>query len=122
MFKNVHELVFHYKRIHPFLSLSISEDENFIKLEMIKLPIIERKRGIGTDVIEALIEYSEQNNKWICLTPANIDWSTNVEKLRKWYRSFGFVKNGGNYRDFRFREVYYRKCKNELNPLTDDEK
>jgi hypothetical protein len=57
-----------------------------------------------------LVKYSETNNKDLFVTP-DAAYGGNVNKLNKFYRSFGFKPNKGRDRDFRSKESMVRRSK-----------
>jgi hypothetical protein len=52
-------------------------------------------------------------NKIITLTPDNL-WGSNVNKLKKWYKSLGFVENKGRNKDFQTMQAMYRLPKSMI--------
>ena len=60
-----------------------------------------RNQGIGTKVMNDLIKWADHYNAVITLTPENT-WGSNVTRLKKFYKKFGFVMNKGRNKDYRF--------------------
>lgn len=85
------------------IDLEIYEYDNYIELKKIVVPKDKRGEGIGSDVIQELIEYCRENDKDLFVTPSSA-FGGNVNKLTKFYKSFGFKNNKGKYRDFRSME------------------
>jgi len=85
------------------IDLEIYEYDDYIELKKIVVPKDKRGEGIGSDVIQELIEYCRENDKDLFVTPSSA-FGGNVNKLTKFYKSFGFKNNKGKYRDFRSME------------------
>jgi len=59
--------------------------------------------GLGTKAMQSLIDYADQNNKRIILTPGTksaIDGTTSRNRLVKFYKRFGFKESKGRNIDF----------------------
>ena len=87
--------------------LDINERPNSIILSTIVINGQFRNQGIGTKVMEDLINYADENNKIIALTPSP-DLGGTKSRLESFYRRFGFVPNKGRNKDFTFREAMIR--------------
>ena len=85
------------------IDLEIYEYDDYIELKKIVVPKDRRGEGIGSDVMQELIEYCRENDKDLFVTPSSA-FGGNVNKLTKFYKSFGFKNNKGKYRDFRSME------------------
>lgn len=75
-----------------------------IKLEMIEIHKDNRKKGIGTLVMNDLIEYADYNQYSIELVPAIQDsyrGTTSRRRLVNFYKQFDFVENTGRNKDFK---------------------
>ena len=92
------------KQKHPELkTLFVTEDESGISVDMIEVDSDARKNGIGTDVMNAIINYADSVNKEVTLVPATQDdgkGTTSRSRLVKFYKRFGFVENKGRNKDF----------------------
>lgn len=86
-------------------------DDNTIKLQMIK--VSEKKMGVGTNVMNDLIQYADRMNKRIVLVPGSRDdvhGTTSKARLIKFYKRFGFVENKGRHKDFAINhDMMYRE-------------
>jgi hypothetical protein len=81
--------------------------KNYIQLSKIFINKDQRHQGYAQDAMELLINYADTNKKILVLTPDNV-WGASKEKLKKWYKTFGFVMNSGRNTDFTTRESMYR--------------
>jgi predicted GNAT family acetyltransferase len=83
---------------------SISENADRIKLDDIVVPTAERGKGVGSDFMQELTDYADQQGKRLDLTPAvkNAEHgTTSRSRLVDFYKRFGFVENKGRNKDFR---------------------
>ena len=51
--------------------------------------------------MESLVKYADDNGMTIALSPS-ADFGASKTKLKKFYKSLGFVENRGKNKDFRF--------------------
>lgn len=91
------------------IELDAYEYKDHIVISRIVVPKSKRNEGIGTEVIEAIIEYAEEQGKDVFVTPTG-DFGGSTSRLAKFYKRFGFVPNKGRYRDFRTRESMIYKA------------
>ncbi|MFA5366435.1 MAG: GNAT family N-acetyltransferase [Dehalococcoidia bacterium] len=66
-----------------------------------------RGRGFADKAMRLLIDFADKNNKILTLTPDNV-WGASKERLKKWYKSYGFVPNKGTHADYQTSESMYR--------------
>lgn len=78
-----------------------------ITLSRIIVPKENRKSGIGSSIMNEIIDYADANNERILLTPSD-SFGGNVERLKKFYKNLGFIENKGRNRDFTTKESMYR--------------
>lgn len=69
-----------------------------------------RNQGIGTQILNDVIDYADEKGKTITLTPTTEFGTQN--KLKKWYKANGFVENKGRNADLRLSDTMYRLPKN----------
>ena len=91
--------------------IEVSNRDKYMILNKILIHPEHRQHGYADEVMKILFEYANQNKKIITLTPDNI-WGANKEKLKKWYKSLGFVVNTGRNKDFQVRELMIKKPDN----------
>lgn len=75
------------------ITLELWEDKDRLELSTIVIPKHLRGQGKGTEIMNKVIEYSEQVNKPIYLTPDTSFGGTSINRLKRFYRRFGFTKN-----------------------------
>ena len=90
------------------VTLDVFEKENVLSLDKIIVPEGNRGEGIGSNVMQDLIDYADKNNLKIILTPSKDFGATSVTRLKKFYKQFGFIDNKGKNRDFSHKESMYR--------------
>ena len=87
-------------------TLFLSEDNSSISIDMIEVDSSSRKQGVGSEVMQEITDYADDNNKEIVLLPSVSDkymGTTSRNRLIKFYKKFGFVENKGRNKDFRKR-------------------
>ncbi|MCH7421315.1 LPD38 domain-containing protein [Shewanella sp. MM_2022_3] len=89
------------------LKLSISENNGLVTISNITLPTELREQGIGSKVMQRVIEWADANSKTLALTPS-ADFGGNINRLKEFYGRFGFIKNAGKGKDFQISETMYR--------------
>lgn len=89
----------------------LSYKDNFIELAAIVIPKEYRNQNIGTEIMNRIIDYADENNLTIGLTPSKDFGATSVDRLKKFYKRFGFVPNKGRNIDFTISNVMYREPK-----------
>lgn len=93
---------------NPGLRLSVSGGGGKpVIVHSIIVPKTERNRGTGGKVMRQLLELADRNGDMVALTPSG-DFGGSVAKLKKWYKSLGFVENRGRTRDFEISASMYR--------------
>jgi len=58
--------------------------------------------------MQDIIDYADKNKKKIVLTPSTDFGGTSVNRLKSFYKRFGFVENKGRNKDFQIRDTMYR--------------
>ena len=100
------------KNKYPEVDLSLSTKPEGITLSKIIVPENNRSEGVGTKVMNDLINFADENNLKIALTPDNT-FGGSKARLKEFYKKFGFVNNKGRNKDFAFRETLIRQPKNK---------
>ena len=90
------------------VDISISEKDKGITLSELVVPEGKRNQGIGTQVMQDIINYADSNNKTIALTP-DTTFGGSKTRLKEFYKNLGFVDNKGRNKDFSFTETLIRK-------------
>jgi GNAT superfamily N-acetyltransferase len=86
----------------------ISERDDAIHVGKIVVPKGARGSGVGTKVMQSLVEYADKTDKRITLTPSTDFGASSVARLKKFYKRFGFVENKGRNKDYSIRETMFR--------------
>jgi GNAT superfamily N-acetyltransferase len=95
-------------------NFSIFLDNDFIKLNMISIDKKFQKQGIGSEVLEDLCKFADDNKKTLILTTGTKDdnfGTTSMERLKKFYKRFDFIENKGRNKDFSISGNMYRLFK-----------
>lgn len=111
LYENISEFTKQIKDKYNLKFFFVYEYSDSIKLDMLEVPKTERKEGIGTAVMNELIQYADFNHKRIILTPGLRDdrhGTTSRTRLIKFYKRFGFVENKGRNKDFTISQGMYR--------------
>ena len=77
-------------------------------LSSIVVPKDQRGDGVGTQVMEFLGQKADEAGATITLSPSTDFGGTSVERLRRFYRRFQFVRNTGRTADDRLSGAMYR--------------
>lgn len=107
----------YFKQVGKDLGLEtfdVFEVGDELRLNLLIAPKGELKQGKGTQAMEKLIQYADEHNKRITLSPALPDdrkGTTSRARLVKFYKRFGFVENKGRYKDFSISDGMYREAK-----------
>ena len=90
------------------VDLTGNVEKGDLTLSRIEVPKEQRGKEIGTKAMEDIIKYADENNKRIVLTPSTDFGGTSVERLKEFYKKFGFIENIGKNKDFTTKETMYR--------------
>ncbi|MHA1285796.1 MAG: GNAT family N-acetyltransferase [Candidatus Thorarchaeota archaeon] len=82
-------------------SLGVIELSGFI------VPKSMRNRGVGSQVMEEVTSFADQNSLKIVLSPSS-DLGGSKSRLVKFYKRYGFVENKGRNKNYRIMETMYR--------------
>ena len=82
------------------VKLSYSVLGDLMDFDKIIVPKENRGKGVGTKVMREIINWANQNDVIISLTPSG-DFGSSVSKLKKFYSGLGFKPNKGRNKDFR---------------------
>ncbi len=114
LFENISAFSKQIEDKYNLSSFFVHERPDVITLDMIEVPKADRKQGIGTAVMNELIDYADQTNKRIILTTGKPDdrhGTTSLKRLIKFYKRFGFIENKGRNKDFTISQNMYRDPK-----------
>lgn len=79
-----------------------------ISLSKIEVPKQMRQKGVGTEAMQDLTQYADEQGKTMALSPSTDFGATSVARLKDFYKRFGFVENKGRNKDFSISESMYR--------------
>lgn len=88
--------------------LDIYENKSSLILSRIIVKEECRGQGVGTNIMNDLIDYADTNGQIIALTPSK-DFGGNVNRLIQFYKRFGFKMNKGANKNFEFRDTMLRE-------------
>jgi len=89
------------------VGLDIYEDGKSIKLAKIVIKDEFRGSGIGTEIMNDLVNYADKNKKIVTLT-ASADFGGNKNRLVQFYKRFGFKLNKGIYKSYEYMDSMIR--------------
>jgi len=90
------------------LKLSISGRNDNVTLNKIIIPEGQRSQGVGSQVMQRIMDWADQNGKTVALTPSK-DFGGSVSRLKSFYKQLGFVDNKGSNKDFEISESMLRE-------------
>ena len=73
--------------------LDLYNTERYLELSRIEIPKERRGTGVGTEVMNIIIDFANKQDKPIFLTPSKDFGASSVSRLTKFYKGLGFVKN-----------------------------
>ena len=79
-------------------------------LSRIEVPKIERGKGFATKAMIELISIADRYGEILRLSPTS-EFGASKEKLKEFYKRFGFVENKGKNKDYKISETMYRRPK-----------
>ena len=98
------------------ITLYVFEYDNKVILDSIIVPKEIRKQGIGSQIMQEIINYSDKMEKRLELSPGQKDdyhGTTSKNRLVNFYKRHGLVENKGRNKDFTTNKTMYREP-NEL--------
>lgn len=104
-FKSAKELSGKYSDIG--VSSFISDRPAEINLAKVVVPQESRSAGVGTQFMQDLARYADEQGKPLTLTPS-ADFGGDKKRLTEFYKRFGFVENKGKNKDYAISEAMYR--------------
>ena len=90
------------------IKLSLKGKGEYFTLSQIVIPKENRGNGIGSKVMDEILDYADNNNKTIFLTPSTDFGASSVSRLTKFYKTFGFIENKGKNKDYSSKESMLR--------------
>jgi len=96
------------------ITLYVFENDNKIILDSLIVPKEQRKQGIGTQIMQELVNYSDSVKKRLELNPGQKDdynGTTSRGRLVNFYKRHGLIENKGRNKDFTTNKAMYREPK-----------
>jgi len=84
-----------------------------IEIGLIKIYTRFRNQGIASEIMDMIVNYADNTNKIVHLTPTD-EYGSDKKELINFYSKFGFVKNNGKNKDFRIKDTMI-KYPNNMN-------
>ena len=89
------------------ISKTINDNDSYITLD--KIIMNSKGNGLGSRFMRDLCSWADDHNIIICLTPSDTFGASSINRLKKFYKKFGFIDNKGRYSDFNHKESMHRK-------------
>ena len=86
----------------------VRNQPNVMYLSKIEVPQGQRGQGIGSSVMQDIINQADADGKTITLTPSTAYGATSTKRLKDFYKRFGFVENSGRNKNYALNETMYR--------------
>jgi predicted GNAT family N-acyltransferase len=102
-----------YQKDHG-IDADVWDGKRGIELSKIIGPKEKRGEGLGSKFMEDLSSHADKTGKRIVLSPSKDFGATSVDRLKGFYKKYGFVENKGKNKDFEISHSMYR------NPLKND--
>jgi GNAT superfamily N-acetyltransferase len=91
------------------ISLYYNDRRKELDLMALIVPKEKRGQGIGSQIMRKMTEYAKLNGLKIVLSPSIDFGASSKERLKKFYKGFGFVENKGRNKDFSISDTMYTK-------------
>ena len=89
--------------------LDLTENKNGdLSIGRIIVPKENRGKGVGKKAMQDIVDYADNNDRRILLTPSIDFGATSVARLKEFYKEFGFIENKGKNKDFTTKDSMYR--------------
>lgn len=83
-----------------------------ISLSKIVVDKDKRGGGLGSQAMSDIVKYADETGATVRLSPSTDFGATSVNRLKDFYKRFGFVENKGQNKDFTISDSMYRPPKN----------
>ena len=107
IFINMIEKYLNDKYKSELIGLDIYEDGKSIKLSRIVIDPNFRDKGIGSSILNDLVNYADKTKKIVTLTPSS-DFGGNKNRLVQFYKKFGFKMNKGVHKSYEYMDSMIR--------------
>ena len=106
--KGVWQLADALSQKYPGVKVSLQpERDGGMTLSQLVVPKDMRGQGVGTQIMQEILQYADENGARVGLTPSDA-WGGNVKRLGQFYSRLGFEPNRGRLRDFTTKESMLR--------------
>lgn len=105
--ENILEKNLRNKYGNELVRLDIYEDIYSLKLATIIINAKNRREGIGTSIMNDIIEYADETKKIVVLTPSDA-YGGNKNRLIQFYKRFGFKMNKGVHKNYKYMDLMIR--------------
>jgi GNAT superfamily N-acetyltransferase len=95
------------------LDLSGRPELGYVVVDRIQIHADDRGKGFGRKLMEDLIDLCDERGWALALTPSDFAGAS-VPRLKKFYKSLGFVANSGKNKDFTTRETMIRPASDAM--------
>ena len=116
LIKSVDDIESKYKKQVDYMILN--EDADYINIRNLVIKEYLRNKGIGQNILNDIINYANQTEKIITLTPTNA--FNTKSRLKQWYKRNGFVENSGKNANFIISDTMYKLPENNNIPKAID--
>lgn len=89
------------------IELEIWDNDDYLELGKIVIDKAQRGTGVGSDVMQRVIDYADSKGKDIRLTPSTDFGASSTNRLKRFYSRFGFEKN----KDLKYKDSMVRYAK-----------
>lgn len=79
-----------------------------IHLSRIFVPKENRKQGVGSQIMQFIVNYADKENRIITLSPSTDFGGTSINRLKNFYKNFGFVENKGRNKNYKYSSTMIR--------------
>jgi predicted GNAT family acetyltransferase len=112
------EKILEQKYFDCLVGLDIYENKSSLRLSRIIVKDDCKGKGVGTSIMEELIDYADKNKQIITLTPSS-DFGGNKNRLIQFYKRFGFKQNKGIYKSYEYTDsmIRYPKLNETMKPV-----
>lgn len=93
------------------IDASYNPNKQQISLSRLVVPQEMRSQGVGTKAMQDLVNFADEQNALMQLSPSTDFGATSLNRLKDFYKRFGFVPNTGKYKDYSISESMYRPKK-----------
>lgn len=90
------------------IDASYNPNKQQISLSRLVVPQEMRSQGVGTKAMQDLVNFADEQNALMQLSPSTDFGATSLNRLKDFYKRFGFVPNTGKYKDYSISESMYR--------------